>query len=807
MKKVITASVVLLGLVSRAAATAEEPPVYLAPRVTQPPIVDGRLDDEAWKAAPVITGLINSKDKQPARFATEFRLVHDTDALYVAVLAKEPEMARLKHRTATDVPSKVWNDDCVEVFLDPQATRRRYYQHIVNAGGLIACSYCGDFSADLPATAVAGRTAEAWTLEVRIPFSTFGAAPNPGERWGMNLTRGREPKADGERREDSLWSPTGGNHGSPGRFGYLVFAGIPGERPPRERPDMATIDRLLDQARADLHGHWRWSEADVSFEARAERARRLVALSGVLARFPDTRLLYSIRPAIRDQQTMPWSVPDPGGIGGGIDLVACRGEFESAAVELFATTRLDGVRLGFSELRSPAGDTLSASIADPYHVICWYQNGVGTIHAGATAFTAELLMKDSTLVTVDPRSRRNELHFDSIPTDAATLKPIDIPAFESRQIWITYRAPRDAKPGRYAGKIVVEDAAGTCATIPVSLRVPAWDLARSPMLHGLYYGRRAPKLQTVEDEKAFLKVLEEEIRDQVEHGCNVVATYVHTGPLPSDPSPFATAQRISDILKKYGVTGTPFFSVVDFVGSQSGSDQLAKVTRHAREASEWAARNGHPAYCFQGRDEASGDALRSQRPAWEAARAGGGKMWVACGVSYFPDMGDILDCPVVSGTLVPSLAEKVHANGFKILSYGNPQAGVERPEVYRRNYGLALRAAGYDGSIDYEYRTMDDKSAWDDFDHAHYRDHNFAYPAVGKPIDTIQFEGWREAVDDLRYAATLEQAIRAARADGREAEPVKEADEWLAGLTGREELGATRAELIRRIDLLLGSRP
>lgn len=797
----------LVSLLCSASPAGQESPVYLAPRVMQPPVLDGRLDDEAWKVAPLITGLVTNRDHRPAKFATEFRLVHDAEALFVAVLAKEPDMARLKHRRETDAPHKIWNDDCIEIFLDPHGTRQRYHQYIVNAGGLIASSYCGDFSADLPASAAAGRMPDAWTLEVRIPFSALGAAPDLGERWGMNLTRGREPKTAGEQRENTLWCPTNGSHGDPGRFGSLVFAGRPGQRPPLERPDMAVVDRILDRARADLRGDWQWSEADVSFEARVERARRLVALSGRLARFPDMRLLYSIRPAIRDRQTMPWTVPDAGELDGGIDLVACRGEFESVSIGLLATTDLQDVQLDFSELRSASGDVLDASIADPYHVICWYQNGVGTIHAGTTALVAELLIKDPKLVTVDGKSRRNVLHFDPIPTDARTLQPIDIPAFESRGIWVTYRVPRDAKPGRYAGTIIVRDVSGTSGPIPVSLRIPSWELARSPMLHGLYYGRRMPKLETIEQEKAFLKVLEEEIRDQVEHGCNVVATYVHTGPLPSDRSSFATAQRISDILKKYGVTGTPYFSVVDFVGSQTSPEQLAAVTRHAREASRWAVQNGRTAYCFQGRDEASGDALRSQRPAWEAARAGGGSMWVACSANYFADMGDILDYPVVSGTLVPPLARKVHANGFRILSYGNPQAGVERPEVYRRNYGLALRVAGYDGAINYEYRTMDDKSAWDDFDHPHYRDHNFAYPAVGKPIDTIQFEGWREAIDDLRYLATLERAIQDARAAGRDTHEADQASKWLASLTGRENLDAVRAEAIRRIDGLYEQHP
>ncbi|MGQ9648736.1 MAG: hypothetical protein ACUVXJ_01345 [Phycisphaerae bacterium] len=184
--------------------------------------------------------------------------------------------------------------------------------------------------------------------------------------------------------------------------------------------------------------------------------------------------------------------------------------------------------MDLSELRSPEGDVLPASVADPYHVICWYQNGFGTIHAGATTFVAELLMKDSSLVTVDPKSRKNMLRFDVIPADAATLRPIDIPAFESRQIWLTYRIPADAKAGRYSGRVVIRDSAGVCATVPVSLRVPGWNLAKSPMLHGLYYGRRLPALDSVEQEGVFLKVLEEEIRDQIGHGCNVVATYVHT---------------------------------------------------------------------------------------------------------------------------------------------------------------------------------------------------------------------------------------------------------------------------------------
>ena len=49
--------------------------------------------------------------------------------------------------------------------------------------------------------------------------------------------------------------------------------------------------------------------------------------------------------------------------------------------------------------------------------------------------------------------------------------------------------------------------------------------------------------------------------------------------------------------------------------------------------------------------------------------------------------------------------------------------------------------------------------AWNDFDSPKYRDHVMAYPTAGAPIDTLQWEGYREGVDDTRYLATLLHAI------------------------------------------------
>jgi hypothetical protein len=44
---------------------------------------------------------------------------------------------------------------------------------------------------------------------------------------------------------------------------------------------------------------------------------------------------------------------------------------------------------------------------------------------------------------------------------------------------------------------------------------------------------------------------------------------------------------------------------------------------------------------------------------------------------------------------------------------------------------------------------------WNDFDHPEFRDHVFAYPTTNGLVSTVQWEGFRSAVDDVRYLSTL----------------------------------------------------
>ncbi|HJN19106.1 MAG TPA: DUF4091 domain-containing protein, partial [Armatimonadota bacterium] len=134
-----------------------------------------------------------------------------------------------------------------------------------------------------------------------------------------------------------------------------------------------------------------------------------------------------------------------------------------------------------------------------------------------------------------------------------------------------------------------------------------------------------------------------------------------------------------------------------------------------------------------------------------------------------------------------------------IFNYGNPQCGVEEPHTYRRNFGLLLWEAGYDGAMDYAYQHSFGHE-WNDFDSQSYRDHTMAYPTVNGVIDTIQWEGFREGVDDVRYLTTLIEAIEAAEAaGGRKARLADDSRSWIESIDPHDDLDAIRGEMIRRI--------
>jgi hypothetical protein len=168
----------------------------------------------------------------------------------------------------------------------------------------------------------------------------------------------------------------------------------------------------------------------------------------------------------------------------------------------------------------------------------------------------------------------------------------------------------------------------------------------------------------------------------------------------------------------------------------------------------------------------------------------------------FDVTGGIEDLFVCLGSLRESESARWHSKDRLIYSYQNPTGGYEIPETYRLNYGLLLWQFGYDGAMPYAYQDGGG-SAWNDFDSDRHRDHSFSYPTLDRPVDTIQWEGFREAVDDVRYLSTLLGLL-----DSADEEKVGGARHWLSQLRnaplGKLDLDEVRKALIAHILYLRG---
>ena len=245
------------------------------------------------------------------------------------------------------------------------------------------------------------------------------------------------------------------------------------------------------------------------------------------------------------------------------------------------------------------------------------------------------------------------------------------------------------------------------------------------------------------------------------------------------------------------------------IGNPRDEAGLRKIQEHVNSVLAVAREFGIPEVYFYGIDEARAEVLTSQRAAWQAVHQAGGKLIVSGYAGQFEAVGDVLDVCNWSGALSSEEPAKWHRVGHRIWNYGNPQIGAENPDLYRRNYGLRLWRASYDGACDYCYTDPWDGFTWDDFDNPSYRDHDFVYPTVDGVIGTIAWEGFREGVDDVKYATTLQQAIQKANRSPNEAakRTARAAQQYLDRMNLDGNLDAVRARIIHFIRELSDAEP
>jgi hypothetical protein len=195
-------------------------------------------DDARWSAAAAI-------EWGDAPYRTRFRALWSPAALHIRFDAADLN----PWSTKTDRDDRLWEEEVVEIFLDP-ARRGRDYAELEISPANVVCDLvvrspwprlvsdpAWHFDG-LETAVVSWRDPDAgpagWTALARIPWGAFRSIapgvripPEPDEVWRFNVYRIKRPSGP-ERPMDDVrlmaWSPTGGpSFHVPERFGEMKF--------------------------------------------------------------------------------------------------------------------------------------------------------------------------------------------------------------------------------------------------------------------------------------------------------------------------------------------------------------------------------------------------------------------------------------------------------------------------------------------------------------------------------------------------------------------------------------------------------
>ncbi len=142
----------------------------------EPIVLDGILDDKAWKNAADAYLVPFKSDK--AEVHTRFKMLRDAGNLYIGVQCDEPKMAEMVAEcTKCDDPN-LWRDSVVEIFLNPSGDRIHYYHFIINSNGVfydaaakkLGASGSSDAKWNSGMTVKTARNTKGWSLEAQIPL-------------------------------------------------------------------------------------------------------------------------------------------------------------------------------------------------------------------------------------------------------------------------------------------------------------------------------------------------------------------------------------------------------------------------------------------------------------------------------------------------------------------------------------------------------------------------------------------------------------------------------------------------------------
>ncbi len=561
--------------------------------------------------------------------------------------------------------------------------------------------------------------------------------------------------------------------------------------------------------------------------------------------------IYVVEPALSNHAICPHgALPETCKLGTRIEMMAARGEFEPASFLVETEQPLLQLRVHASELRGD-GRRIPAKSIDIRVVAPFFRD--------ATLFPITMnwiLVHDPNLIQVrdepQPRSLRpgaSEVDRAHDKTNYFTRRPVDADSLQAadvshrQQFWITVRVPEDAEAGTYRGTLTISANNQADRHLDLELRVASFALAEPDFEYSVYHPVWLEGNLPADNRQGYAVLSADQyladLKNMVAHGCRNPVIY--TRPL-SNPDGTLDFSHLETVLRLREQLGMPkdrlyLLGAGSVISSQKiDAEQYRRNVRQVRELVAYLKGRGYGEIHLMGCDEATGEALMSQRAAWQSIHDAGAKVFVAHYAGYTEGIADLLDVPVmlhpmhtrmdrlrhmpadrfvsippevqegldVNLLLKPEVQDKirrVHQAGHRVLSYMDSWGSDIWVEHHRRMRGLGLWKANLDGSMTWAYThiTQPRYQAAGPFDLWN----GFVLRGAVASFDTLSWEAYREGYDDARYLATLRRAISGARKKAQKQQLVRETEQWLNSVDMGADLNSWRREMARRIEELL----
>lgn len=239
------------------------PPHHLCCRTANPPVIDGKLDEPAWKMAAWTEEFVDIEGelKPKPRFRTQAKMLWDENYFYIGAELEEPDV----WATLTKRDSIIFYDNDFEVFIDPDGDTHLYYELEMNALGtewdLFLVKPYRDGGPAVHSWDILGMKTrvfvdgtlnrpgdkdKGWSVEIAMPWEVLKECapgkkpPVAGDQWRVNFSRVEyrmdikddkyakvtDPKTGKPLPEDNwVWAPQGRiNIHYPEMWGYVRFS-------------------------------------------------------------------------------------------------------------------------------------------------------------------------------------------------------------------------------------------------------------------------------------------------------------------------------------------------------------------------------------------------------------------------------------------------------------------------------------------------------------------------------------------------------------------------------------------------------